>query len=44
MRHAGQTIQSTTPVFDESQEELEDEKQEELEHYETMMGVARGRP
>ena len=42
MRHAGQTIQSTTPVFDESQEELEDEKQEELEHYDEM-GVPRGR-
>ena len=42
MRHAGQTIQSTTPVFDESQEELEDEKQEELEHYDEM-GVPCGR-
>ena len=35
MLHGTRTLQSPMPVFDE--------KQEELEHYETMMGVPRGR-
>ena len=38
----GKRYNPPTPLFDESQEELEDEKQEELEHYDEM-GVPRGR-